>query len=235
MQTIGLEQFPALYQQGPRNLLFNWPRIYGWMGNGFYTSLVIFIPNILIFSGQAFRAQGETADMTVVGTAMFTCIIWAVNVQIALSMYHYTWIQHFLVWGSILMWYIFLAVYGEVSYSLDVNAHRILSEILGPAPLYWSTTFVVTLVSILPYLIHISFNRTFNPLDHQIIREIKYYRKDIEDRHMWRKERVKAREATKIGFTARVDAKIKQLKHLKGKLNKKQSILNLVGHNCSTS
>uniref|UniRef100_A0A2P2INK1 Uncharacterized protein MANES_11G024000 n=1 Tax=Rhizophora mucronata TaxID=61149 RepID=A0A2P2INK1_RHIMU len=41
---------------------------------------------------------------------------------------------------------------------------------------------------------------------------------------MWRRERSKARQETKIGFTARVDAKIRLLR---GKLNKKHSTLPL--------
>ncbi|KAL3639779.1 putative phospholipid-transporting ATPase 4 [Castilleja foliolosa] len=214
-------QFPALYQQGPKNLFFDWYRIFGWMANGLYTSLIVFFLNIIIFYDQAFRSGGQTADMTAVGTTMFTCIIWAVNCQIALTMSHFTWIQHLFVWGSVAFWYVFLFVYGELNYALDVNAFRILYEILGPAPIFWSTTLLVTVACNLPYLAHISFQRSFNPLDHHVIQEIKYYKKDIEDRHMWRAERSKARQKTKIGLTARVDAKISQLK---GRLQKKCSI-----------
>ncbi|XP_011079998.1 probable phospholipid-transporting ATPase 4 isoform X1 [Sesamum indicum] len=216
-------EFPSLYQQGPKNLFFDWYRIFGWMGNGLYTSVIVFFLNIIIFYDQAFRAGGQIADMTAVGTAMFTGIIWAVNCQIALTMSHFTWIQHFLIWGSIAFWYLFLLVYGELSYALNVNAFRILTEVLAPAPIYWTTTLLVTIACNLPYLAHISFQRSFNPLDHHVIQEIKYYKKDIEDRHMWRAEKKKARHKAKIGFTARVDAKIR---HLKGKLHKKYSIAN---------
>ncbi|KAL0396991.1 UNVERIFIED_CONTAM: putative phospholipid-transporting ATPase 4 [Sesamum calycinum] len=184
-------EFPSLYQQGPKNLFFDWYRIFGWMGNGLYTSVIVFFLNIIIFYDQAFRAGGQIADMTAVGTAMFTGIIWAVNCQIALTMSHFTWIQHFFIWGSIAFWYLFLLVYGELSYALNVNAFRILTEVLAPAPIYWTTTLLVTIACNLPYLAHISFQRSFNPLDHHVIQEIKYYKKDIEDRHMWRQKRRK--------------------------------------------
>ncbi|KAK6125049.1 hypothetical protein DH2020_041227 [Rehmannia glutinosa] len=215
-------QFPALYQQGPKNLFFDWQRIFGWMGNGLYTSLIIFFLNIIIYYDQAFRAGGQTADMVAVGTAMMTCVIWAVNCQIALTMSHFTWIQHFLILGSIVTWYLFLLVYGEMSYALQVNAFRVLLEVLAPAPIYWSATLLVTVLCNLPYFAHIAFQRSFNPLDHHVIQEIKYYKKDIEDGHMWRRERSKARENTKIGFTARVDEKIRQIK---GRLQKKYSTI----------
>ncbi|KAL2332258.1 hypothetical protein Fmac_019839 [Flemingia macrophylla] len=214
-------QFPALYQQGPKNLFFDWYRILGWMGNGLYSSIIIFFLVIIIFYDQAFRANGQIADMAAVGTTMFTCIIWAVNVQIALTMSHFTWIQHLFVWGSITTWYLFLVLYGMLPPQRSNTAYQILVEVLAPAPIYWTTTLLVTITCILPYLIHISFQRCFNPMDHHIIQEIKYYKKDIEDQHMWTRERSKARQETKIGFTARVEAKIR---HFKGKLQKKQTL-----------
>lgn len=192
------------------------------MCNGVYSSLVIFFLNIGIIYSQAFRAGGQTADMDAVGTTMFTCIIWAVNVQIALTMSHFTWIQHVLIWGSIGLWYLFLALFGMMRPSLSGNIYSILDEILGPAPIYWMATLLVTVAAVLPYVAHIAFQRFLNPLDHHIIQEIKYYKRDVEDARMWTREGSKAREKTKIGFTARVDAKIR---HLRSKLNKKQSNL----------
>ncbi|BAT91728.1 hypothetical protein VIGAN_07034800 [Vigna angularis var. angularis] len=212
-------QFPALYQQGPKNLFFDWYRILGWMGNGLYSSLVIFFLVIIIFYDQAFRANGQVADMAAVGTTMFTCIIWTVNCQIALTMSHFTWIQHLFVWGSITTWYLFLLLYGMLPPKHSKSAYQILVEVLAPAPIYWTTTVLVTITCVLPYLAHISFQRCSHPMDHHIIQEIKYYKKDIEDQHMWTRERSKARQETKIGFTARVEAKIR---HFRGKLQKKQ-------------
>ncbi|KAM1016849.1 probable phospholipid-transporting ATPase 4 isoform X2 [Malus sylvestris] len=211
-------QFPALYQQGPRNLFFDWYRILGWMGNGVYCSLIIYFLNIIIFYDQAFRANGQTADMAAMGTTMFSCIVWAVNCQIALTMSHFTWIQHLFVWGSIAMWYLFLLIYGMLTPTWSKNAYQILVEALGPAPLFWSATLLVTIACNLPYIVHLAFQRSFNPMDHHIIQEIKYYKKDVEDQRMWKREASKARQETKIGFTARVDAKIR---HLRGKLHKK--------------
>ncbi|CAL9773066.1 unnamed protein product [Musa acuminata subsp. burmannicoides] len=209
-------QFPALYQQGPRNLFFDWYRIIGWMFNGLYTSIVIYFLNIGILFRRSFRSGGQTADMAAIGTTMFTCIIWAVNVQIALIMSHFTWIQHLFVWGSVATWYLFLLAYGTST--LSGNAYQILVEALGPAPIYWTVTLLVISVCNIPYLLHISYQRALNPLDHHVIQEIKYYKKDLEDQRMWKREKTKARQKTKIGFTARVDAKIMQLR---GRLHKK--------------
>ncbi|KAF3783123.1 putative phospholipid-transporting ATPase 5 [Nymphaea thermarum] len=213
-------QFPALYQQGPKNLFFDWYRIIGWMVNGLYSSLIIFFITVFILGPQAFRDGGGTADMAAVGAIMFTCIIWAVNCQIALTMSHFTWIQHLFVWGSICTWYLFLLLYGMLSPSITGNSSRIFIDVVAPAPIYWIVTVVITAACNFPYFSHIAFQRAFHPMDHHIIQEIKYYKKDIEDENMWRRERSKAREKTKIGFTARVEAKIR---HLRVKMHKKQT------------
>lgn len=222
-------QFPALYQQGPTNLFFDWYRILGWMANGLYSSLVIFFLTIHVFFNQAFRDGGQTADMAAVGTTMFTCIIWVVNLQIALTMSHFTWIQHLFVWGSISFWYVFLLLYGLASPIISGNAFRILFEQLAPAPIFWTTTILVTIACNIPYLAHISFQRSVNPMDHHVIQEIKYFEKDVEDIRMWTRESSKAREKTKIGFTARVEAKIRQLR---SRMNKKHS--GLITHNVAS-
>lgn len=189
------------------------------MGNGLYSSLVLYFLSISIFSSKsAFRADGQTADMAGVGTAMFTCIIWAVNIQIALTMSHFTWIQHLFVWGSIASWYLFLLAYGTASPLISGNAFQLLVEALGPSAVYWLSTLFIAVVCNLPYLAHISYQRACNPLDHHVIQEIKYYKKDLEDCDMWKRERSKARQKTKVGFTARVEAKIR---HLKCRLHKK--------------
>ncbi|KAF5206120.1 Phospholipid-transporting atpase [Thalictrum thalictroides] len=215
-------QFPALYQQGPKNLFFDWYRILGWMANGLYSSLIIFFLNIHIFYDQAFRLGGQTADMAVVGTTMFTSIIWAVNLQIALTMSHFTWIQHLFVWGSISTWYVFLLLYGLASPLVSGNAFRILLEALAPAPNFWTATLLIAVACNIPYIVHIAYQRSINPMDHHVIQEIKYFKKDVEDHRMWTRERSRARQKTKIGFTARVDAKMRQLR---GRMHKKHSAL----------
>ncbi|KAI9119687.1 hypothetical protein K1719_009076 [Acacia pycnantha] len=215
-------QFPALYQQGPRNLFFDWFRILGWMLNGLFCSLVVFLFNICIFYDQAFRGDGRTPDMAVVGTTMFTCIIWAVNCQIALIICHFTWMQYIFIIGSIACWYVVLVLYGMLSPTYSKTAYQILLEVLAPAPMYWLATFLVTVTCNFPYYAHICFQRWKNPLDHHIIREIRHFNMDEVDQRMWKRERSKARQKTSIGFSARVEAKMRNLKQ---KLQKKQSTL----------
>ncbi|CAA2991562.1 probable phospholipid-transporting ATPase 5 [Olea europaea subsp. europaea] len=205
-------QFPALYQQGQKNICFSWKRIVGWILNGILASLAIFTLNIYILSSAAFDQDGNVADIEHIGTITYTSIIWTVNCQIVLMISHFTWISHVLIWGSILCWYIFLYLYGLFPPVYSGNVFGIFTEAIGPAFIYWILTLLVLVVALFPYFIHITIQRSFYPMDDHVIQEIKRHRRDITDSPSWLKEQEKSKKMTQIGFSARVDAKIVNLK-----------------------
>ncbi|KAL0352712.1 UNVERIFIED_CONTAM: putative phospholipid-transporting ATPase 5 [Sesamum angustifolium] len=212
-------KFPALYQEGQRNICFSWKRIIGWILNGILASIAVFTINIYVLFPSAFDKEGNLADIEHIGTITYTCVIWTVNCQIALMISHFTWISHFLIWGSILCWYFFLYSYNILPPSYSKNVFHIFTEQTGPAPLYWIATLLVLVVSLLPYFTHIVIRRSFFPMDDHIIQEMKYSGTDVRDTPMWLREQEKSKQLTQVGYSARVDAKIR---HLKEQLHRKR-------------
>ncbi|KAL5577898.1 hypothetical protein UlMin_019597 [Ulmus minor] len=215
-------QFPALYQQGQRNIHFTWSRIIGWILNGVVSSLVIFLANIYTLSPNAFRENGQVADLTHLGTITYTCVIWTVNCQISLIISHFTWIQHLLIWGSILLWYIFLFFYGALPPAYSYGGFQLLKESLGRTPIYWLVTLLAVVVSLLPYFFHIVIQRLFYPMDDHVIQEMKYCGKDVDESNMWLREQRNSKRMTQVGFSARVDARIR---YLKEQLQRKKKVI----------
>ena len=84
------EQFPHLYQQGIKNLHFDWIRILGWIVNGVTSSLIVFYFTIGILQRQAFREGGEVSGLEVLGATLYTCVIWTVNCELALFIKYFT-------------------------------------------------------------------------------------------------------------------------------------------------
>ncbi|XP_019251739.1 PREDICTED: probable phospholipid-transporting ATPase 8 isoform X2 [Nicotiana attenuata] len=97
-------EFPKLYEEGKKNILFSWPRILGWMLNGVICSMIIFFGTNNSIVHHIFRQDGQPVDYGVFGVIMYTCVVWTVNCQMALSINYFTWIQHFFIWGSIAIW-----------------------------------------------------------------------------------------------------------------------------------
>ncbi|KAK3432482.1 hypothetical protein EUGRSUZ_E04360 [Eucalyptus grandis] len=205
-------QFPALYKQGQRGICFSWKRIIGWILNGAVASLIIFLSTIHALSTVAFLGKGKVADIAHLGTITYTCVIWTVNCQIALIISHFTWIQHLFIWGSILLWYIFLLAYGALPPSYSHTGFQVLTEAIGGAPSFWIITLLVVVASLLPYFIYMVLQRTFYPLDDHVIQEMKHCKKDIFDKPMWLREQQNSKRTTQVGFSARVDVKIHHLK-----------------------
>ncbi|XP_065880179.1 putative phospholipid-transporting ATPase 9 [Euphorbia lathyris] len=162
-------KFPLLYQQGVQNVLFSWRRIISWMCNGFYAGIVIFFFCVKAFEHQAFNKDGKTVGRDILGATMYSCIVWAVNLQMALFVNYFTVIQHCLIWGSVALWYIFLVVYGAMSPTASTNAYKILTEALAPTPSYWIVMLFVVLSTLVPYFVLSAIQNQFFPMYHQFI------------------------------------------------------------------
>lgn len=139
------------------------------MSNGVLSSIIIFFFTSNSIFNQAFRKDGHVVDYEVFGVTMYTCVVWAVNCQMALSINYFTWIQHFFIWGSIALWYIFLVVYGSLPPTLSTTAYKVLVEACAPSILYWLTTLLVVVSTLLPYFLYRAFQTRFRPMYHDII------------------------------------------------------------------
>lgn len=162
-------QYPLLYQEGVENILFNWPRILGWMLNGVISSMIIFYFIINSTALQAFREDGHVVDYEVLGVTMYTCVVWVVNCQMAISINYFTWIQHFFIWGSIGFWYIFLVIYGSLPPTFSTTAYQVLVEACAPSAFYWLVTLLVVVSTLLPYFSYRAFQTRFHPMYHDMI------------------------------------------------------------------
>nr|POE83135.1 putative phospholipid-transporting atpase 9 [Quercus suber] len=138
-------KFPLLYQEGVQNVLFSWFQFLGWAFNGVLNAILIFFFCSHAMEHPAFRKGGEVAELEILGTVMFTCIVWVVNCQIALSTNYFTIKNHRYIWGSIISWYIFLLAYGAMNPNISTTAYKVFIEACAPAPSYWLLTLFVVL------------------------------------------------------------------------------------------
>lgn len=207
-------KFPLLYQEGVQNVLFSWIRIFGWAFNGVSSSVIIFFFCIRAMEHQAFRKGGEVVGLEILGATMYTCVVWVVNCQMALSINYFTYIQHLFIWGGIVFWYIFLMVYGAMDPYLSTTAYKVFVEACAPAPSYWLITLLVLLSSLIPYFVYSAIQMRFFPLYHQMIH---WLRNDgqTEDPEYCNMVRQRSLRPTTVGFTARYVARSKRLKDKK--------------------
>jgi len=203
-------QFPLLYQEGVQNVLFSWLRVLGWMFNGVLNAIIIFFLTTSALQHQAFRKGGEIVSLDILGTTMYTIVVWVVNLQMALSVSYFTLIQHIFIWGGVSLWYLFLLAYGAITPTISTTAFMVFVERLAPAPSYWIVTLLVTIAALVPYFAYNSIQMRFFPMYHGMIQWIRLEGRaeDPEYCHVIRQRSVRP---TTVGVSARLDAKVGQI------------------------
>ncbi|CAN6178171.1 unnamed protein product [Urochloa humidicola] len=206
-------QYPQLYQEGVQNVLFSWRRILGWMLNGVMNAVLIFFFCITAFEDQAFRQDGQVAGLDALGVVMYTCIVWVVNCQMALSVNYFTIIQHIFIWGSIAVWYLFLLVYGAINPRFSTTAYMVFIEQLAPALSFWLVTIFVVLATLVPYFSYAAIQIRFFPMFHNKIQWKRYLGKaeDPEVARQLSSRHQTSSQQRMVGISARRDGKTMQI------------------------
>ncbi|ESW10153.1 hypothetical protein PHAVU_009G185100 [Phaseolus vulgaris] len=170
-------KFPILYQEGVQNVLFSWRMVLSWMLNGFINATMIFFFCTKAIEPQAFDEEGRTAGRDMLGVTMYTCIVWVVNLQMALAIRYFTLVQHIFIWGSIAFWYLFLLAYGAMPPKVSTNVYKVFIETLALSPSFWAVTFFVAISTLIPYFTFSVIQMWFFPMYHQMVQWMRYGRK----------------------------------------------------------
>lgn len=143
---------------------------------------------------------------------MYTCVVWVVNCQMAISISYFTYIQHIFIWGGIGFWYIFQLAYGAITPDFSTTAYQVFIEACAPSPFYWILTLLVLISSLLPYFAYSSIQMRFCPMYHQMIQ---WMRKDgySEDPEFVQMVRQRSIRPTTVGYTARIEARSKRFEY----------------------
>ncbi|KAM0873580.1 hypothetical protein ACQ4PT_037982 [Festuca glaucescens] len=202
-------KYPMLYQEGPQNLLFRWSRLLGWMLHGVGSAVIIFFLTIASLKYQAFRSNGQVIDLSTLGATAYTCIVWAVNMQMAITVNYFTLIQHICIWAGIFLWYVFLLAYGAITPSFSTTFFMVFSEALGGAPSYWVVTLLVSVAALIPYFTLSVVKTWFFPTYHNKIQWLQHMAKDDDpEAELGMILRQFSVRSTSVGISARRDAKL---------------------------
>ncbi|KAA8542320.1 hypothetical protein F0562_023544 [Nyssa sinensis] len=203
-------KFPALYQEGVQNVLFSWLRILMWTFNGVFSATCVFFFCIYELENQAFRKGGEVVGLEILATTMYTCVVWVVNCQMALSINYFTYIQHVFIWGGIAFWYIFVLAYGAMDPYISTSAFMVFIEACAPSPSFWLVTLFVLVSTLLPYFTYSAIQMRFFPMYHNMIQWIRFEGQS-DDPEYCRLVRQRSLKPTTVGYTARFEAKSGQI------------------------
>ncbi|KAL6076775.1 hypothetical protein STEG23_002039, partial [Scotinomys teguina] len=116
-QHVGIEVLkrdPSLYRDIAKNALLRWRVFIYWTFLGVFDALVFFFGAYLMFENTTVTSNGQMFGNWTFGTLVFTVMVLTVTLKLALDTHYWTWINHFVIWGSLLFYIVFSLIWGGI-------------------------------------------------------------------------------------------------------------------------
>ncbi|XP_053162230.1 phospholipid-transporting ATPase IF isoform X3 [Hemicordylus capensis] len=110
-----LHSKPTLYRDISKNALLGFKPFLYWTFLGFIHAFVFFFGSYLLMGEDtSLLGNGQMFGNWTFGTLVFTVMVITVTMKMALETHFWTWINHFVTWGSIVFYFIFSLFYGGI-------------------------------------------------------------------------------------------------------------------------
>lgn len=161
-------EVPQVYVHGINQELYTGKRFMLYILDGLYQSFIVFY--------GAYLTAGETpigindsssSDAMVFGMIASTAGIGIANMYMGLNIFHWTWIIHASIWGSILLFWLIMIIYSALPQSTLAGALYLLIT-----PAYWFSVIVIIIVALLPRYLTKFVQQLMRPNDIDLLREL---------------------------------------------------------------
>ncbi|XP_049723563.1 phospholipid-transporting ATPase IH isoform X1 [Elephas maximus indicus] len=146
-----LKRDPSLYRDIAKNALLRWRVFIYWTFLGVFDALVFFFGAYFMFENTTVTSNGQIFGNWTFGTLVFTVMVFTVTLKLALDTHYWTWINHFVIWGSLLFYIVFSLLWGGIIWPF-LNYQRmyyVFIQMLSCGPAWLSIILLIT-VSLLP-------------------------------------------------------------------------------------
>ncbi|KAH9288212.1 hypothetical protein KI387_032329, partial [Taxus chinensis] len=173
-QDVSVEmskQCPQLYKTGIENLYFRWQLLARWLLSSVFQSFIIFYFSVL--TGYGGKTHGKILGQWDVATLAFSSVVIVVNLRILIGSSFLT-LWHFAsIFGSIVIWLIFLIIYTSV-YSIWDFEENVYGQLLVPVSTldFWFMIFLSSVAVLSVDLAIEGFQRRCMPYDYQVIQDV---------------------------------------------------------------
>uniref|UniRef100_A0A8C5M1H3 Phospholipid-transporting ATPase n=1 Tax=Leptobrachium leishanense TaxID=445787 RepID=A0A8C5M1H3_9ANUR len=146
-----LKRDPSLYRDIAKNAMLRWRLFIYWTFLGLFDAVVFFFGSYFLFDNATVTSNGQMLGNWTFGTLVFTVLVFTVTLKLALDTHYWTWINHFVIWGSLIFYIIFSLLWGGIIWPF-LNYQRmyyVFMQMLSSGPAWLGILLLVT-VSLLP-------------------------------------------------------------------------------------
>lgn len=175
-----LDRYPQLYQLSQKGVFFKMHSFWSWILNGFYHSMILYFVSQAIFLWDLPQSDGKNAGHWVWGAALYTAALATVLGKAALITNIWTKYTVIAIPGSMIVWMIFLPVYGTVAPKLGFSTEYTgVIPRLFPSPVFWLMGLVLPALCLTRDFAWKYAKRMYYPQAYHHIQEIQKY--NIQD------------------------------------------------------
>lgn len=175
-----LDRYPQLYQLSQKGVFFKMHSFIGWVANGFYHSLILYVVSEAIFLWDLPLENGTTAGHWVWGTCLYTAALVTTLGKAALITNIWTKYTFIAIPGSLLIWFIFLPVYGIVAPLLGFSTeYKNIIPVVFTTPQFYIMAVVLPALCLLRDFAWKYAKRMYYPQSYHHVQEIQKY--NIQD------------------------------------------------------
>ena len=128
VNTDNVHAFPALYHDGTQCRLLNVRVFLQWLFNAVLHSAIIFF-SITFGWGSGIGTLGRPHAIDGVGITIYTSVLVVVTGKVVLHSNSFSWMQFLGIGGSLLAWFIFLAIYSSVPSTISSTMYGVLTNV----------------------------------------------------------------------------------------------------------
>uniref|UniRef100_A0A670YYD3 Phospholipid-transporting ATPase n=1 Tax=Pseudonaja textilis TaxID=8673 RepID=A0A670YYD3_PSETE len=153
-----LMTFPKLYLNVSDNAMLQLKPFVYWTFLGLFNGCVFFFGAYFLFQNASIEDNGKMAGLWTFGTMIFTVLVFTVTLKLALDTRFWTWMNHFVIWGSLIFYVFFSFFWGGFIWPFlkKQRMHHVFAQLLSFAS-SWLLIFCLIFISLLPEVVGLVF------------------------------------------------------------------------------
>lgn len=142
-------KYPSLYssQGDPFS-----PRLFWvWVWSALLHSLALFwLTHFMIANDSLWTSGLSDGGYLVFGNTLYTYVVVTVCIKSGLEITSWTWLTHLAIWGSIILWFLFLMAYSNFWPSLPLAADMVsMDHMIFTSHVFWAGLFLIPFLTLI--------------------------------------------------------------------------------------
>ncbi|XP_062998032.1 phospholipid-transporting ATPase IG isoform X2 [Elgaria multicarinata webbii] len=163
-----LMTFPKLYLNVSDNAMLQLKPFLYWTFLGLFNGCVFFFGAYFLFQEASVEDNGKMAGNWTFGTMVFTVLVFTVTLKLALDTRFWTWVNHFVIWGSLVFYVFFSFFWGGIIWPFlkHQRMFHVFAQLLTSASI-WLAIFCLIFLALFPEILALIF-RNMKRKTHQL-------------------------------------------------------------------